>query len=113
MTAGRRCGWMTGRSVCSVPVAATSRRCRPDSGPRRKTPMCGIAGILKFEADQPVEYPRLDRMRTVMRHRGPDDSSIVIRGRAGLAQTRLSIIELAGGQHPMAGGGSHNWISYN
>ncbi|MFI4967251.1 MAG: asparagine synthase (glutamine-hydrolyzing), partial [Gammaproteobacteria bacterium] len=75
--------------------------------------MCGIAGILKFGTDQPVEYPRLDRMRTAMQHRGPDDSCIVIRGRAGLAHNRLSIIDLGGGQQPMTGGGHHNWISYN
>jgi len=75
--------------------------------------MCGIAGILKFESDQPVEYPRLDRMRAVMQHRGPDDSCIVIRGQVGLAHNRLSIIDLGGGQQPMTGGGHHNWISYN
>jgi asparagine synthase (glutamine-hydrolysing) len=75
--------------------------------------MCGIAGILKFDPDQPVEYPRLDRMRNAMQHRGPDDSCIVIRGRAGLAHNRLSIIDLGGGQQPMTGGGHHNWISYN
>jgi asparagine synthase (glutamine-hydrolysing) len=75
--------------------------------------MCGIAGILKITADQAVEYPRLDRMRNAMQHRGPDDSCIVIRGRVGLAHNRLSIIDLGGGQQPMTGGGHHCWISYN
>ncbi|HEY4128771.1 MAG TPA: asparagine synthase (glutamine-hydrolyzing) [Gammaproteobacteria bacterium] len=75
--------------------------------------MCGIAGILKFSTDQAVEYPRLDRMRNAMQHRGPDDSCIVIRGRVGLAHNRLSIIDLGGGQQPMTGGGHHSWISYN
>jgi asparagine synthase (glutamine-hydrolysing) len=75
--------------------------------------MCGIAGILRMDSDQAVEYSRLDRMRTAMQHRGPDDSCVVVRGRAGLAHNRLSIIDLGGGQQPMTGSGSHTWISYN
>ncbi len=74
--------------------------------------MCGIAGILKFDATAAVEYVRLSRMRDVLGHRGPDDSGIVIRGRAGLAHNRLSIIDLSSGQQPMAD--THGaWISFN
>ncbi|HSN18140.1 MAG TPA: asparagine synthase (glutamine-hydrolyzing) [Gammaproteobacteria bacterium] len=73
--------------------------------------MCGIAGILKFHADEAVEYARLDKMRRAQSHRGPDASGVVIRGRAGLAHNRLSIIDLDRGQQPMADGAT--WISYN
>ena len=73
--------------------------------------MCGIAGILKFEPDEAVEYARLDKMRQMQNHRGPDASGVVIRGRAGLAHNRLSIIDLGRGQQPMADGAT--WISYN
>ncbi len=34
--------------------------------------MCGIAGILKFDARDSAEAPRLRRMRDVLAHRGPD-----------------------------------------
>src|SRR6185503_4101419 len=74
--------------------------------------MCGISGILKFDAAAAVEYSRLERMRDVLGHRGPDDSGIVIRGRAGLAHNRLSIIDLGTGQQPMADTRGA-WISYN
>ncbi|HEX2668999.1 MAG TPA: asparagine synthetase B, partial [Gammaproteobacteria bacterium] len=73
--------------------------------------MCGIAGILKLDG-APVEYARLERMRDVLQHRGPDGSGIVIRGRVGLAHNRLSIIDLGTGSQPMAGT-QHAWISYN
>ena len=34
--------------------------------------MCGIAGIVKLDPRERVEAPRLERMRDVLRHRGPD-----------------------------------------
>ena len=75
--------------------------------------MCGIAGILEFDARRTVEPARLDRMRTVLRHRGPDGEGIMVRGRAGLAHSRLSIIDLGGGRQPMADATGRIWISYN
>ncbi|MGH8371269.1 MAG: asparagine synthase (glutamine-hydrolyzing) [Gammaproteobacteria bacterium] len=75
--------------------------------------MCGIAGILKFDAYDAVEYPRLKQMRDVLFHRGPDDGGIIIRGRAGLGHRRLSIIDIRSGQQPMTNGDQNLWITYN
>lgn len=75
--------------------------------------MCGIAGILKFDAYDAVEYSRLKRMRDVLAHRGPDDSGIIIRGRTGLGHRRLSIIDLKSGQQPMPSADENQWITFN
>lgn len=75
--------------------------------------MCGIAGILKFEAGARVDEQRLERMRDSMVHRGPDDAGLMVRGRIGLAHRRLSIIDLAGGHQPMSDPQGQLWICYN
>ena len=74
--------------------------------------MCGIAGIVSFGHHRP-DRGRLERMGDALRHRGPDDSGIVIVGRAGLAHRRLSIIDLAHGQQPMSDESSGSWIVFN
>lgn len=67
--------------------------------------MCGIAGLVQSEpgviAPQ-ILGDRLRAMADILRHRGPDASGIVISPPAGLAHTRLSIIDLAGGSQPMS-----------
>jgi asparagine synthase (glutamine-hydrolysing) len=62
--------------------------------------MCGIAGILNF-SEKRVDPVLLVRMVERIRHRGPDDFGIYTDKRAGLAHTRLSIIDLGAGQQPM------------
>ena len=74
--------------------------------------MCGIAGILNFDG-APVDPCRLDRMATSLRHRGPDASGIFVGTAIGLAHRRLSIIDLEGGQQPMANEGESLWITFN
>lgn len=75
--------------------------------------MCGIAGILKFDAGAQVQERRLQAMRDSMVHRGPDDAGLMVQGRIGLAHRRLSIIDLAGGHQPMSDPEGRFWISYN
>jgi asparagine synthase (glutamine-hydrolysing) len=74
--------------------------------------VCGIAGIVATAPHGPVDRARLQRMRDVLTHRGPDDAGIVVRAGAGLAHRRLSIIDIAGGHQPMAGP-DDTWIVYN
>ena len=62
--------------------------------------MCGIAGILNF-SEKRADPVLLVRMVERIRHRGPDDFGIYTDKRAGLAHTRLSIIDLGAGQQPM------------
>jgi asparagine synthase (glutamine-hydrolysing) len=64
--------------------------------------MCGIAGMLwrHGRADEGA----LRRMAAALAHRGPDDLGAYTTGPLGLAQTRLSIIDLEGGHQPMVDG---------
>jgi asparagine synthase (glutamine-hydrolysing) len=53
--------------------------------------MCGIAGIIGKEFEEPV----LNRMVKRLWHRGPDHTGVYIDHEVGLAQSRLSIIDLS------------------
>lgn len=46
-------------------------------------------------------------------HRGPDDSGIYLRGRIGLGNRRLSIIDLHSGKQPISNEDGTIWIVYN
>ncbi|MEI6412720.1 MAG: asparagine synthase (glutamine-hydrolyzing) [Pseudomonadota bacterium] len=61
--------------------------------------VCGIAG-LSLRAGSP-DLPTLARLATRLGHRGPDDAGTYVSGNVGLAHSRLSIIDLAGGHQPL------------
>lgn len=81
--------------------------------------MCGISGFFDaaadFTAKQHFYEQILQNMKQSLRSRGPDDSGIFLTPDCGLAHTRLSIIDPAGGHQPMTrtadGGRCH--IVYN
>jgi asparagine synthase (glutamine-hydrolysing) len=76
--------------------------------------MCGICGILNFDPGEPVDATTLDRMRDVLRHRGPDDVGSWVRGAVGLGHRRLSIIDLTpSGHQPMPSADSSRWLVFN
>ncbi|GAB4478116.1 MAG: amidotransferase 1, exosortase A system-associated [Anaerolineae bacterium] len=79
--------------------------------------MCGICGIYSFSQDAPpVDQAHLERMRDEFAHRGPDDAGVYLTpdGRVGLANRRLSIIDLsAAGHQPMSNEDGSIWIAYN
>src|SRR2546427_6919930 len=52
-------------------------------------------------------------MRDVLRHRGPDGEGLLIDGPVGLGMRRLAIVDVAGGQQPMANEDRTVWIVYN
>ena len=52
-------------------------------------------------------------MAGALRHRGPDEAGVYRARRAGLAHTRLSIIDLASGQQPMSNESGTLWIAFN
>jgi asparagine synthase (glutamine-hydrolysing) len=62
--------------------------------------MCGICGIAT--ARGAVDRDRLRRMSETLIHRGPDSEGMHLDGGVGLAARRLSIIDLAGGDQPIA-----------
>ncbi|MBS0543619.1 MAG: asparagine synthase (glutamine-hydrolyzing) [Proteobacteria bacterium] len=61
--------------------------------------MCGIAGVIS--KNRPADREVLERMAAALAHRGPDDRGYFTEGDVGLAQTRLSIIDLAHGHQPL------------
>ena len=62
--------------------------------------MCGIAGIASPRGA--VDRERLRRMSETLVHRGPDSEGMHLDGPAGIAARRLSIIDLAHGDQPIA-----------
>jgi asparagine synthase (glutamine-hydrolysing) len=76
--------------------------------------MCGIAGIVGLGAGAASpKREALVRMASALYHRGPDEFGVYRDDRAGLAHARLSIIDLATGQQPMADEGDTSWIVFN
>lgn len=74
--------------------------------------MCGIAGIVNSNG-APIDPAVLRNMVASLRHRGPDETGATILDSAGLGHARLSIIDLAGGQQPMASADGVLWITFN
>ena len=62
--------------------------------------MCGICGIAT--ARGAVDRERLAAMSATLRHRGPDADGTYLDDGIGLAARRLSIIDLTGGDQPIA-----------
>ena len=64
--------------------------------------MCGICGLVSLDGATAPDPAALAAMNETLVHRGPDSDGIVIDGPGGLAMRRLSIIDLAGGDQPIA-----------
>lgn len=76
--------------------------------------MCGICGIYYFnQKERKVDPVQLQQMAQTIYHRGPDDQKFYIGENVGLAARRLSIIDLVGGQQPVANEDKTIWITYN
>ena len=67
--------------------------------------MCGIAGFcnhkMNYENQAGSWRTCLEQMRTVLAHRGNDNHGIYLNKTTGLAHSRLSIRDIAGGSQPM------------
>src|SRR6185436_7328706 len=75
--------------------------------------MCGIAGRFNFNASQPVDRSRLQAMTTALAHRGPDADGYYLGEGVGLGHRRLSIIDLATGDQPLANEDGTVWTIFN
>jgi asparagine synthase (glutamine-hydrolysing) len=76
--------------------------------------MCGICGIaLSSRSSRRLDRRRLERMRDVLTHRGPDDCGLFVEDGVGLGHRRLSIIDVASGHQPMASDDGSLQIVYN
>jgi asparagine synthase (glutamine-hydrolysing) len=74
--------------------------------------MCGICGVATRNGPGP-DRALLDRMSRSIRHRGPDDSGVLLRDGVGLGMQRLSIIDVEGGHQPIANEDGSIWIVFN
>ena len=63
--------------------------------------MCGIAGFIYKNREQPAEESRVRAMCSRIRHRGPDDEGILVDGALAMGMRRLSIVDLDGGAQPI------------
>ena len=81
--------------------------------------MCGIAGFTNsnhnFSSEPGRWIPVLEAMNQAQKHRGPNDEGTLLSTHCGLAQVRLSIIDLVTGHQPMTKRQDENTcsITYN
>ena len=76
--------------------------------------MCGIVGYLNLNKHHIEEKDNhLGRMCKSIYHRGPDEEGYTVLGPCAIGMTRLSIIDVAGGQQPIANEDESIWIVFN
>jgi asparagine synthase (glutamine-hydrolysing) len=75
--------------------------------------VCGVGGIVRRDASQPVQETALRRMARAQRHRGPDGFGLGLAPGAGFVSTRLAIFDLPCGWQPMRSGPDGSLIVYN
>jgi asparagine synthase (glutamine-hydrolysing) len=63
--------------------------------------MCGITGLINYADPLSAEPDTIRSMVSVLNHRGPDNNNYHISENNHLGHTRLSIIDLAGGDQPI------------
>jgi asparagine synthase (glutamine-hydrolysing) len=64
--------------------------------------MCGICGMVSLDGATAPDPELLCAMSDALRHRGPDSAGELLDGPAALAARRLAIIDLDGGDQPIA-----------
>lgn len=64
--------------------------------------MCGIAGWIAADPQQPVAHATIARMLATLVHRGPDGEGVFTAPGVGLGLRRLAIVDLANGTQPVA-----------
>ena len=66
--------------------------------------MCGIAGMILGPGAASPSAPVMAALSTALAHRGPDGAGHSVVGRTALLQTRLAIVDVAGGDQPFHAG---------
>src|SRR4051812_42273981 len=76
--------------------------------------MCGICGVaLSSRSTARIDAALIERMRDVLQHRGPDGAGLFVEEGIALGHRRLSIVDVAHGQQPMASEDEALQIVYN
>ncbi len=73
--------------------------------------VCGIAGMYSRDGSPPTRL--LLEMAGELSHRGPDGTGLYLDGSFGMVNTRLAIIDLAGGDQPLADESGRYWVMQN
>jgi asparagine synthase (glutamine-hydrolysing) len=63
--------------------------------------MCGIAGLISRAPLAPAQIDKVERVNSLLAHRGPDGKGSYVHRNVTLAMRRLSIIDLKGGWQPL------------
>jgi asparagine synthase (glutamine-hydrolysing) len=89
-------------SFSARPRRLTTRR-RADAGHHDTNElMCGIAGYVGWDRGRQASETDLRVMCNAIRHRGPDGEGYFVAPGVALGMRRLSVIDLAGGDQPIA-----------
>lgn len=75
--------------------------------------MCGIAGVVRYDRPGSESLPDLTTMLRHLHHRGPDGRGTYSGSFAALGNTRLALLDQAGGHQPMCSPDQRYWITYN
>lgn len=75
--------------------------------------MCGICGRLNFDQAQGVQREPVVEMARRLAHRGPDGEGFYFGQGVALGHRRLAIIDLEGGQQPLANETGDVWVVFN
>ena len=74
--------------------------------------MCGLSGIYTRPGGH-ASARLLLAMAGELRHRGPDGTGLYVDGRFGMSNTRLAIIDIAGGDQPLSNEDRRYWVMQN
>jgi asparagine synthase (glutamine-hydrolysing) len=74
--------------------------------------MCGIAGIVNFNIEEPSR-DIIERMTRIQHHRGPDDEGFFLNRHVALGHVRLSIIDIEGSRQPLCNEDGTIWVVFN
>lgn len=74
--------------------------------------MCGLAGVYALSGPGPPPSLLLS-MAGELRHRGPDGAGLYLDGPFGMANTRLAVVDLEGGDQPLSDEHGRFWVMQN
>jgi asparagine synthase (glutamine-hydrolysing) len=76
--------------------------------------LCGICGIINTDTNRKVDGNLIERMCSVLSHRGPDDAGIYLKDNMGFGHRRLSVLDVTrAGHQPMTNEDRTIWLVFN
>ena len=75
--------------------------------------MCGIVGLVAFNAPPEATRHIVEAMAERIRHRGPDGGGVVVHPDATFGMTRLAIVDVVHGHQPMGNDDDSIVVVYN